>query len=110
MDPYNESPWRYLIGILKEQYKVGSGEETTALLDEFEAKVCQQREVIEKAGKDPNGCASLTSARIDILEYKGDAASLEKAIELASALAAEHDPIRKKYWLLRVDEMKRASS
>ena len=111
LDPYNESPWRYLIGILKEQYRATSGitdETKTALLDEFEKKACQQREVIEIAGKDPNGCASLTSARIDILEYKGDAASLEKAMELASALALEHDPIRKKYWLLRVDEMKQA--
>ena len=116
LDPYNESPWRYLIGILKEQYRAvttttttGISDETKtimALLDEYEEKACQQRQVIEKAGKDPNGCSSLTSARIDILEFKGDRASLEKAMELASGLATEHDPIRRKYWLLRVDEMK----
>lgn len=113
LDPYNESPWRYLIGILKEQYRVTTGvsdETKMALLDEYEEKACQQRQVIESAGKDPNGCSSLTSARIDILEYKGDSASLEKAIELASGLAREHDPIRRKYWLLRVDEMKQAAS
>lgn len=106
LDPFNESPWRYLIGILKEQCKVV--EDKQSLLDEYESKACGLREELQKNGKEPDSCASLTSARIDILEFKGDASSLEKAMELANGLATEHDPIRRKYWLLRVDEMKRA--
>lgn len=77
LDPYNESPWRYLIGVLKEQCKV-LVEDKMELLEEYDAKVWGQREVVSKAGKDPDGCASLASARIDILEYKGDSKSLEK--------------------------------
>ena len=76
LDPYNESPWRYLIGILKEQCKVAQDKDS--LLDEYEAKAAGLREGLEKAGKEPDGCSSLTSARIDILEFKGDASSLEK--------------------------------
>lgn len=106
MDPYNESPWRFLIGILKEQCK--ALEDKRPLLVEFEGRVSAQREVLQKAGKDPNACSNLVSAWIDILEFKGDAASLEKAVELATSLANEHDPIRKKYWLFRVDEMRLA--
>lgn len=76
LDPYNESPWRFLIGILKEQCKVV--EDRKALLDDFESKLLAQREVIEKAGKDPNACANLISAWIDILEMKCNPSSLEK--------------------------------
>lgn len=74
LDPYNESPWRYLIGILKEQCKVVQNK--TALLDEYETKASGLREELEKKRKEPDGCSSLTSARIDILEFKGDSSSL----------------------------------
>jgi hypothetical protein len=134
LDPYNESPWRYLIGILKEQIKVT--EDKMALLNEYERKAYGLREELEQAGTESDSCTNLTSAWIDILEFKGDPSSLEKvskylmtdygkgqvlshkvesnvvsstkALNLASALASEHDPIRKKYWLLRVDEMNQA--
>jgi Protein prenyltransferase alpha subunit repeat len=76
LDPYNESPWRYLIGILKEQCKVS--EDKDSLLDEYEKKAAGLRHILEKEGKDPDGCSSLTSARIDILDFKGDSSSLEK--------------------------------
>jgi hypothetical protein len=41
-----------------------------------------------------------------ILFLTWDGAQRSQAIELASGLASEHDPIRKKYWLLRIEEMK----
>jgi len=80
LDPYNESPWRYLIGVLKEQIKSSTDATSkNALLDEYDQKICEEaREVIQKAGKDPDACSSLVSARIDVLEFKGDAASVEK--------------------------------
>ena len=80
LDPYNESPWRYLIGVLKEQIKSSTDDTSKkALLDDYDQKICgEAREVIQKAGKDPDACCSLVSARIDILEFKGDAASAEK--------------------------------
>lgn len=79
LDPFNESPWRFLIGILKEQCQVV--EEKKSLLDGIEAKIVAQRDVVEKAEKDPDACPNLVSARIDILEFKGDNSSLEKVRE-----------------------------
>jgi hypothetical protein len=31
---------------------------------------------------------------------------LDKAVPLAEGLTREYDPIRKKYWMMRVDQMK----
>jgi hypothetical protein len=42
--------------------------------------------VLKNASKDPDGCASLTSSRIDILEFKGDPSSLEKVGSLVQLL------------------------
>ncbi|CAB9500862.1 geranylgeranyltransferase type-1 subunit alpha [Seminavis robusta] len=106
LDPYNESPWRYLIGVIKEQCKILQSADKDKFLDDYDQKAFGLRAVLDEAGKDPNDCASLASARIDILEFKGGEQSLEKAMELANGLATQYDPIRKKYWNLRVSEMK----
>lgn len=68
LDPYNESPWRYLIGVIKEQRSLAS---------EYETKASQLRTAISDAGRNPDGCYNLTSARIDLLEMQGDADSLK---------------------------------
>jgi hypothetical protein len=132
LDPYNESPWRYLIGLIKED---------RSLAFEYESKATQLRTILTNAGRDPDECHNLTSARIDLLEMQGDADSLklvsccrfvfcccslcffspytatlsfgrkcssEQAIDMAQDLATKHDLIRKKYWLFRVSEMRAA--
>jgi hypothetical protein len=68
LDPYNESPWRYLIGVIKEQRSLAS---------EYETKASQLRTAISDAGHNPDGCYNLTSARIDLLEMQGDEDSLK---------------------------------
>ena len=68
LDPYNESPWRYLIGIVKEE---------TNLSQEYEKKAAELRQVLVDAGREPDECANLTSARIDMLEMIGDKVSLQ---------------------------------
>jgi hypothetical protein len=75
LDPFNESPWRYLIGVLKEQWKVDPDPE---LIDEYEEKAAGLRTILSDAKRDPDTCANLTSARIDLFELKGDKESLEK--------------------------------
>ena len=68
LDPYNESPWRYLIGIVNEHGELAS---------EYEKKTAGLRTVLVDAGRDPDGCSNLTSARIDLLEHQGDKESLQ---------------------------------
>lgn len=80
LDPYNESPWRYLVGVLQEQCRRGSCDETSQrkLLAEYEGKAYALREVLSEANREPDTCSNLTSARIDLLEMIGDKDSLEK--------------------------------
>jgi protein farnesyltransferase/geranylgeranyltransferase type-1 subunit alpha len=74
LDPYNESPWRYLIGVLKEQWKIQPDPE---LMRDYEEKASRLRKVLSDAHKDPDTCVNLTSARIDLYEMKGDKESLK---------------------------------
>lgn len=123
MDPFNESPWRYLIGILKEQYRssylIGKDDGPNApssfikLLNQREGEIIEMKYGLQaKCGADGNSCVNLISALIDVLEAKADCSSgdknvsCEKAASFAHSLATEHDPIRKKYWLFREKELK----
>ena len=74
LDPYNESPWRYLIGVLKEQWKIQPDPE---LIGDYAEKACSLRKVLSDAHRDPDTCVNLTSARIDLYEMKGDKESLQ---------------------------------
>ena len=73
LDPFNESPWRYLVALLREQ----NGICDNTLYHEFEQKAYTLRSVLTDAGRNPDTCACLTSARIDLLEMMGDPKSLE---------------------------------
>jgi protein farnesyltransferase/geranylgeranyltransferase type-1 subunit alpha len=99
LDPYNESPWRYLIGLVREE---------PSLAPKYETKAAELRQVLVNANRDADTCANLTSARIDLLEMMGDDESLKQAIDLAQGLATKHDVIRTKYWMLRASEMEAA--
>lgn len=112
LDPYNESPWRYLVGILREQHQrqqkdsIGSTDDFTRnVIAEYEAKASGLRTVLEEAQRNPDTCVNMTSARIDLLEMVGTKESLEVATQLATSLATEHDPFRKKYWWLVVKRL-----
>jgi len=105
MDPYNESPWRYLIGVLKEQIKC-SRDSTENVIEENEQKIVQVREELGKNTVDPYECSNLTSAHIDLLEIKSDCDSLLRAADLANGLATKYDIIRTKYWLRREEKFR----
>jgi protein farnesyltransferase/geranylgeranyltransferase type-1 subunit alpha len=96
VDPYNESPFRYLIGLFQEQ------QQSAALAAEFYPKVENLQRVLEEAQRDPNACTNWTSARIDLLEYIGDDSSISQAIILAEGMATRYDIIRKRYWKHRI--------
>eukprot|EP00536_Pseudo-nitzschia_multiseries_P009103 jgi/Psemu1/199917/e_gw1.247.19.1 len=122
IDPYNESPWRYLVGVLREQQRLkhralqgGSNDADNdadsnndndeedafrSLLADCDARALATKDVLEAAHKDPDTCVHRTSARIDLLELLGTDEALASAAELAGGLARIHDVVRRKYWTL----------
>lgn len=109
MDPFNESPWRYLIGILKEQWRrrEENASKISDLLDKYEGKILKMKnDMKERSGADGCSCVNLISAFIDILEMKHNTSAFEAAANFAHQLGMQHDPIRKKYWLLREKELR----
>mmetsp|Transcript_26117 Transcript_26117/g.38640 ORF Transcript_26117/g.38640 Transcript_26117/m.38640 type:complete len:328 (+) Transcript_26117:42-1025(+) len=97
IDPYNESPWRYLIGIVKENL--------SSLIDMSLNEISSFEEILEEAGRDTKSCTNLNSARIDLLEMKRTSETLQEAIQIGNDMAQKHDIIRKKYWELRISEL-----
>lgn len=109
VDPFNESPWRYLIGVLMEQYRwvqredgAGDKDKVDGLLREYVAKIKEMNKAWDSPKDDlPAGpCVSLMSALVDLLETIGDKSSLEEAKEMMGELVVE-DPVRRKYWQKR---------
>ena len=104
-DPFNESPWRYLIGILKEQWR--QQEKTVPnLLDEFEGEILKIKSGMAECNRaDGNSCVNLISALVDVLEMKQNVDAFRNAANFAHNLAFELDPIRKKYWMFRKNKL-----
>lgn len=107
VDPFNESPWRYLIGVLMEQYRWKEADENekdaaNGLLQEYVAKLKDLNKTWENPPENyPAGpCVSLMSALVDLLETVGDKTSLEEAKSIMEELIVE-DPVRRKYWKKR---------
>lgn len=109
LDPYNESPWRYLIGVLMEQWRSAQSEGNEGEISKVKELIFNSIEQIREMkqsleDKSLSGvvatapCVSLISALVDLLEV-----SIEKKelLEEASTLCrklAEIDPVRRKYW------------
>lgn len=109
IDPFNESPWRYLLGILREkrQQEGNNKEGTTTMREELQShqeRVASMTEKLHELGEDC--CCPMVAAHIDILEMMGNADSLHKAAAMAHALATEHDRTRMKYWLMREKQLR----
>ena len=116
IDPFNECPWRYLVGVLMEQWrcahKGGSAVDisnVTELVRENIAKIKEMRQCWED---DPpsmihpiGSCVSLQSALVDLLELFHDENDLlAEAKGIVEHLMTE-DPIRRKYWRRREAEI-----
>ena len=106
LDPYNESPWRYLIGILRKQNE-NKNNTIKEIIVEYEVRANALRNVLTEAHRDPDTCVNMTSARIDLLEMIGTKDSLQTAIVLAEGLAKEYDTVRKKYWSLVLKRLRK---
>ena len=112
LDPYNESPWRYLIGILREQQRHHQQQQQdnsniADVIVEYEVRAKALRNILTEAHRDPDTCVNMTSARIDLLEMIGTKDSLKNAIVLAEGLGKEYDTVRKKYWSLVLKRLRK---
>ncbi len=82
-DPYNESPWTYVLALLREKLlqektDASSSSSNASLLQEFWDQIhAPMEQILTDAGHDPNGCAPWASARIHVLELLGDVTSLD---------------------------------
>jgi len=118
LDPCNESPWRYLIGLVREQvYNTTNNNNDTntntatamdTLLTTCIDKTLSVRAVLQEAGRDPATCSNLSSALVDLLEFQASVPALEQAVVLADGLAEEYDLIRKTYWRMRSKQIQQA--
>ena len=115
MDPHNESSWRYLFAIIKEQvHTLKDGDKITSLLFKYYEKIYEIETNFFQEHHNNNHTDSnttmkcipnLTTILIDLLEYIGDPTSIRKAIELAKGLATKYDVIRQRYWNLRISKL-----
>ena len=113
VDPYNESPWRYLIGVLMEQWRlVQRGDDTvvdttevTNLIRESIASIREMKQSLEEqpptTEHSTGPSVSLLSALVDLLElFTDEKDMLTEAKNKCGELILE-DPVRRKYWLKR---------
>lgn len=108
-DPWNESPWSYFIGIVREQTSGDRKEDeaNASFLGFCETEVDSILQNFKKTSThEGEECPNIISAMIDILEIRDDLQSLTRAAQLASELATVHDKIRLKYWLYREKEFR----
>ena len=118
LDPYNESPWRYLIGLVTEQWRHAnkSGEavrlsKATELANVSITRAKETQKILNEMPVDtkPTGpCTNLLSALADLLElFLTDGQSLDEANGLLTQLITA-DPVRRKYWKSRVEKNEKA--
>ena len=103
MDPFNESPWRYIVAIVQEQQRALSGTASQELLNMCDEKINHIRKKLDEKTGEGNKVEStqLLSAYVDILEMKESKKGYETAVDITRSLGEIHDPIRVKYWKLR---------
>lgn len=95
-DEFNESPWRFLVALVKEQVnKANNLAFLSTMLDKVQTMHSQDRYRL---------CNNVLSTLADLLELRGVKEDLEAALKLTKQLETQ-DVIRKKYWILRQDQL-----
>ncbi|KAL7536944.1 hypothetical protein ACHAXR_007494 [Thalassiosira sp. AJA248-18] len=109
VDPFNESPWRYLIGVLTEQWRraqrEGVTEDIATMICDCIGKIKEMKQSLHEQPPSedvPAGsCVNLMSALVDLLGIFTDKKDfLSEAKSLCGELMLE-DPVRRKYWQKR---------
>lgn len=114
VDPYNESPWRYLIGVLMEQWRLvqregGDVDKVTELIRETIAAIKEMKRSREEGSPTESHsigvCVSLMSALVDLLELFTDEKELLTEAKVICGELMLEDPVRRKYWYKREKEI-----
>lgn len=116
VDPFNESPWSYLTGVLMEQWRLatrgGDANDIAKITDLIRDGIAQIREMKQSweaqppCEDRPSGVnCSLLSALVGLLEiFIEDKDVLMEAKALSGELVFE-DPVRRKYWRKRENKI-----
>jgi protein farnesyltransferase/geranylgeranyltransferase type-1 subunit alpha len=105
-DPYNESPFRYLMALWKQVAKtVDEAPWKQDILPTLQDKVAALGSQLANDGRESS--SFVLSTQVDLYELQGDAESLTTAQSLLNELAETVDPIRRKYWALRHEQIER---
>jgi protein farnesyltransferase/geranylgeranyltransferase type-1 subunit alpha len=116
IDPFNECPWRYLIGVLMEQWrcaqKGGSADDIARITELVRENIDKVKEMYHTWEENPpseehpiSACVSLLSALVDLLVlFKDETEFLAEAKDIVRGLTVE-DPVRRKYWRMREGEI-----
>jgi protein farnesyltransferase/geranylgeranyltransferase type-1 subunit alpha len=95
-DEFNESPWRFLVAIVKEQVKQGNN---------FKFLDHQIQDVQDMYQQDRyRHCHHVLSTLSELLEWQGT--NLASALQLTQELE-QQDLIRRKYWRLRQEQIQK---
>ena len=126
IDPYDDSPLRYLVALVKEQNNNNSSNSDDNNNNNNEASMSEgndgdknfvsllrhvknEIESLHNSWKGFHESAPLMGAYIDLLEMKvnhDDLSSLQKAITMANDLGMTFDIVWKKYWLMREERLR----
>ena len=116
IDPFNECPWRYLVGVLMEQWhcaqKSGNEENIARITELVRENIAKIEDMYQLWEEQPLSeeqpictCVSLLSALVDLLViFKEEKECLAEAKDIVGDLQIE-DPVRRKYWRMREDEI-----
>jgi len=115
VDPFNESPWRYLIGVLMEQWRLalrgGDTEDIAKITDLIRENIVQIREMKQFSEEQPpsedrpSGSNASLSALVDLLEIFTDEKELLTEAEALLGELVLEDPVRRKYWRRRQNKI-----
>jgi len=116
LDAYNESPWLYVTEVVLEHVRLLTHHKIqnnlrSSLIDDIVNRIDILEEVDYLSRDNSSENQSVASihkltAKIELLEAKGDISSIRKAIQITENLASKHDRIRSKYWYHRYNQLK----
>ncbi|GKY90982.1 hypothetical protein MPSEU_000071000 [Mayamaea pseudoterrestris] len=98
-DEFNESPWRFLVALIKEEASVSN-----VASHSLAENMLQRLKALQQSDRYAQ-CNHLLSTLVDLLELRATPADLEQAMPLLEQLERQ-DLIRKKYWKLRQEQLK----
>ena len=103
-DPFNESPFSYFLAMAKALRREDETVWEIEILSSYQAKL-QSLWPDADDEEDDQVSPFVLSTKVEWLVYQGDDVALDKVRTLLERLAETVDPIRRKYWRFRQDQL-----